>query len=123
MGNIQTGVADFFRRDIAAIVFDKEYRSRAKSITPLSTYPSLVNEALGSYSFGPNFKVYVEKVNGILKARANEGGYSELVPMTDGRFFNRTLYSYIEFTRGESGNIEKMIWTNNEGSSFEGLRE
>lgn len=123
LGNIQTGVADFFRRDIAAIVFDKTYASRAK--TSLPAYDGLLDTGPieGIYAFGPNFKVYVEFLDGNLQARANEGAYSELVPLQDGRFFNRTLYSYIEFNKDEQGSISKMIWTNNDGNSFEGLKE
>ena len=123
LGNIQTGVADFFRRDIAAIVFDKEYKSRAKTILPEKDINTNKQVILGVYSFGPNFKVYVEEIDGFIQARANEGGSSELVLLTDGRFFNRTLYSYIEFVKNADGKVSKMLWTNNEGNTFEGSKE
>ena len=123
LGNIQTGVSDFFRRDIAAIVFDKEYQTRAKSIpSEKSTSPDNKN-VVGVYAFGPNFKVHVEEIEGSIQARANEGGYSELILLEDGRFFNRTLYSYIEFVPNGQGGILKIIWTNNDGNSFEGLKQ
>ncbi len=123
LGNIQTGVADFFRRDIAAIVFGENYASRAKLITPgdMSSYNP--GEILGVYAFGPNFKVYIEQLDDILQARANEGGSSELILLEDGRFFNRTLYAYIEFVKNEDGEVTGMIWTNNDGNSFEGPKE
>jgi CubicO group peptidase (beta-lactamase class C family) len=123
LGNIQTGVADFFRRDIAAIVFDKEFKSRAKTILPEKEIITNKKAILGAYSFGPNFKVYVEEIDGYIQARANEGGSSELVLLKDGRFFNRTLYSYIDFVRDKDGKVNKMIWTNNDGNSFEGTKE
>ncbi|MDM9631491.1 serine hydrolase domain-containing protein [Robiginitalea aurantiaca] len=123
LGNIQTGVADFFRRDIAAIVFNKEYESRAKSIPPEKDTKIDKEEIIGTYAFGPNFKVYVEGIEGKIQARANEGGYSELILLEDSRFFSRTLYSYIEFKEDDQGNIVKMVWTNNDGNSFEGLKE
>ncbi len=55
-------------------------------------------------------------------ARANEGTYSELIPLADGRFFSRTLYSYIDFQREEKGAVSKMLWINNDGNFFEGSK-
>lgn len=123
LGNIQTGVADFFRRDIAAIVFDKDYQSSAKTVSPRSNVNIDTEKLLGTYAFGPNFKVYVEYKEGVIQARANEGGYSELILLSDGRFFSRTLYSYIDFTEDNSGKVIKMVWTNNDGNIFEGIKE
>lgn len=122
LGNIQTGVVDFFRRDIAAILFSKDYASRAKTILPSTGHNIETEKILGTYAFGPNFKVYVEMLRGTIQARANQGGYSELVLLEDGRFFSRTLYAYIEFKANEEGEITKMIWTNNDGNSFEGIK-
>ncbi|NNK11922.1 MAG: serine hydrolase [Flavobacteriaceae bacterium] len=123
LGNIQTGVADFFRSDIAAIVFGKEYRSRAKTALPKIDGEINPKPYLGTYAFGPNFKVYVELMDGSIQARANEGGYSELVPLIDGRFFSRTLYAYIDFKKDTSGSVTKMLWINNDGNTFEGVKE
>ena len=38
LGNIQTGVSDFFRSDIASILFNEDYKSRAKTIFPLKEW-------------------------------------------------------------------------------------
>jgi CubicO group peptidase (beta-lactamase class C family) len=122
-GNIQTGVADFLRRDIAAIVFNQEYQTSAKNVPPATDYPSNVKNIPGAYSFGPSFTVYVEIVDGRLQAKANQGAYSELVPLQDGRFFNRTLYAYIKFEEDEKGTITKMIWENNDGNTFDGIKK
>lgn len=123
LGNLQTGVADFFRRDIAAIVMGKNYESRAKSI-PRAPQAFIAKEKiLGTYAFGPNFKVYVEDIGGSIQARANEGAYSELIPLKDQRFFSRTLYAYIRFVPDAEGRIHKMLWTNNDGNTFEGMKE
>ena len=122
-GNIQTGVADFLRRDLAAIVFGKTYESRAKSGMP-ETDPILKDiDISGTYAFGPNFKVYVTKDGDRFMARANEGGSSELVLLQDGSYFNRTLYAYIRFIKDEKDQITKMLWINNDGNQFEGTRE
>ena len=122
-GNIQTGVADFLRRDLAAIVFEKEYTSRAKAGVPEHDPVRKMADISGTYSFGPNFKVYVDSDSGRYMARANEGGSSELVLLNDGRYFSRTLYAHIQFVRDDSGKITKMIWINNDGNQFEGLKE
>lgn len=123
LGNIQTGVADFFRRDIASIVFNKDYKSRAKIVPPSTKNNIKKKDIFGTYSFGPNFKVYVEEKDGSIQARANQGGYSELILLEDGRFFSRTLYAYIEFKADDKKSISKMVWTNNDGNSFEGVKE
>jgi CubicO group peptidase (beta-lactamase class C family) len=123
LGNIQTGVADFFRRDIAAIVFNRKYESRAKTIQPEKNTLYDYEKILGTYTFGPNFKVYIEEIEGSIQARANEGAYSELIRLEDKRFFSRTLYSYIEFKEDDQGNTIKMLWTNNDGNTFEGQKE
>ncbi|GGD51542.1 serine hydrolase domain-containing protein [Muriicola marianensis] len=122
LGNVQTGVADFFRSDIASIVFDLEYKSRAKT-SPLSEDILDPKPFLGTYAFGPNFKVHIEYFDDSLQARANEGGYSELIPLADGRFFSRTLYSYIDFLKDDEGDVSKMLWINNDGNSFEGVKD
>lgn len=122
-GNIQTGVADFLRRDLAAIVFGKPYTSRAKTGIPEEDEAKKTADISGTYAFGPNFKVYVSQKDGRYQARANEGGSSELVLLEDGSYFNRTLYAHIRFDRNEAGLIRKMIWINNDGNQFEGLKE
>ncbi|MEM9548390.1 MAG: serine hydrolase [Bacteroidota bacterium] len=122
LGNLQTGVADFFRRDIAAIVFQKEYNSRAKKTSIKKTEFADQTKIIGTYSFGPNFKVYVRLIENKLYAQANEGGLSELVELVDNRFFSRTLYAYVRFVEGDEGEVSKMVWTNNDGNSFDGMK-
>ena len=122
-GNIQTGIADFLRRDLAAILFGKEYTSRAKSGIPEEDAALKLAEISGTYAFGPNFKVYVTRDGERYLARANEGGSSELVLLKDGRYFNRTLYAHIQFVRDEDGQITKMLWINNDGNQFQGTKE
>jgi hypothetical protein len=65
----------------------------------------------------------VEEKDSLIFAKAYEGASSELVLLRDGRFFNRTRYSLIEFDRDEDGKVSKMIWTNNDGNSFKGNKE
>ena len=121
-GNIQTGVADFLRRDLAAIAFDKDYTSRAKTGVPETDPIRRSADISGTYAFGPNFNVYVTRDSGRFMARANEGGSSELVLLKNGRYFSRTLYAHIEFVR-DADQITKMIWINNDGNQFEGIKE
>ena len=122
-GNIQTGVADFLRRDLAAIVFEESYSSRAKSGKPETDPKRKMADISGTYAFGPNFKVYITLKDDRYVARANEGSSSEMVLLQDGSYFNRTLYASIRFERNDSDQITKMIWINNDGRQFEGLKE
>lgn len=122
LGNVQTGVADFLRRDIAAIVFGKDYKSKAKTIPGRDGYPSNSSLLPGRYQFGPGFAVFIEDLNGILKARANEGSYSELIPLNDGRYFIRMLYAYLEFEFDAKGKPVKLVWFNNDGNRFVGQK-
>ena len=123
LGNVQSGVADFLRRDLAAILFKEEYQSRAKQEPPAEAYPSDVKDCLGAYAFGPNFTVYLEMIDNKVMARANEGGYSEMVFLQNGQWFSRVLYSYIDLQKDPDGNYTKMIWINNDGNRFEGLKK
>lgn len=123
LGNIQTGVADFIRRDLAAIVFGEPYESRAKTVSASSDQHLTFEDAIGVYAFGPNFQVYIDEIDGQLHARANEGAYTELVPVEGGKYFSRTLYAFIKFEKGEQDSINKILWINNDGRSFEGKRE
>ena len=122
-GNIQTGISDFLREDLARIVFNKTWESRAKELVPLNDTKAHFEHLLGSYSFGPNFVVYIENENGLLTARANEGSSSEIIPLSDGRFFNRTLYSFLEFEAYHGLPNGKLLWINNDGNAFEGIMQ
>ncbi|NNF33759.1 MAG: beta-lactamase family protein [Saprospiraceae bacterium] len=122
LGNIQTGIVDFLRRDIAAIIFEKDYETKAKSGNPIQLNEKQINTLKGTYEFGPNFNVYLKIINGLPMVKANEGSYSELIPLQDGRFFNRTLYAYIKFNNDESDNVSEMLWINNDGNTFPGKK-
>jgi CubicO group peptidase (beta-lactamase class C family) len=122
LGNIQTGIVDFLRRDLAAIIFNKEYKSKAKSGNPIQLNVKQINKLAGTYEFGPNFNVYLKIINGIPMVKANEGSYSELIPLEGGKYFNRTLYAYIRFNIDVSGKVSEMLWINNDGNSFPGKK-
>ena len=55
-------------------------------------------------------------------ARANQGESSEMVLLSDGNYFSRVLYATINFEKNENGKIDKMIWVNNDGNSFNGSK-
>lgn len=123
LGNIQTGVGNFLRRDLAAIVFDKDYEVRVKTagLAAADFKFEEVEDLLGIYQFAPTFNVSVRLDHGKMLARANQGESSEMVLLSDGNYFNRVLYAYINFEKNETGKI-KMIWVNNDGNSFTGSR-
>ncbi len=119
-GNVQTGVADYLRRDLAAILFGEEYESWSHTFSQYDRVNSNLSDLVGSYSFGPNFIVNVIVRDNKLLAQANEGGFAELVPVDSQTFFTRTLYSSIAFQ--EKGEDVIMVWTNNDGNSFNGVK-
>jgi len=124
LGNIQTGVGDFLRRDLAAIVFDKDYEVRAKTagLVAADFKEEDVENLLGVYQFAPTFNVSVRLNHGKILARANQGESSEMVLLSDGNYFSRVLYATINFEKNENGKIDKMIWVNNDGNSFNGSK-
>ena len=120
LGNIQTGVADFLRRDLAAILFGKSFASKARDIPVAPAYPAALDLLTGGYEFSPNFWVYVEEKDATLLARANQGSFSELIPLKNGQWFSRVLYARVEFGENEQG--EKILkWINNDGNIFVGI--
>ena len=122
LGNIQTGVADFLRRDIASIILGKEYSSKAKTGIPKNISDEVKHELVGTYQFGPDFNVFLEIIDDLPMVKANQGAFSELIPMKDGSYFNRMLYSSVRFNRNSEGKISTMDWINNDGTSFPGKK-
>ena len=49
-------------------------------------------------------------------AAANEGGWSELVPLSEGMWFSRMLYATVRFGRDANGRAESLIWGAGEGA-------
>ncbi len=123
LGNIQTGVGDFLRRDLAAIVFDKDYEVRAKTGLAVADFKlEDVKDLLGVYQFAPTFKVSVRLNHGKILARANQGESAEMILLSDGSYMCRVLYAYISFEKNEHGKINKITWVNNDGNSFTGSK-
>ena len=123
LGNIQTGVADFFRTDIAQIVLqNKSIPSRAKKVLPAKSHHHPLQSIVGSYSFGPSLVVHITAENQSLLAQANEGGTSELIPLIDGSYFSRTLYAGIRFIMDDKEMASGIEWISNDGRSFKGKR-
>lgn len=109
LSNVESVARDEIRRSVAAIVFDEpvaQSKARAFAEHP----PESIDELLGVYSFGPNFEVSISESDGRLLARANEGGFSELVPMSDGTWFSRMLYASVRFQKNEQGIVDRLIW-------------
>ncbi len=119
LSNVQSGIGDSFRRDLAAIVFGEPYelpekRSAADGTDNLRDY-------IGRYRLGPGFIVHARLLVGRLMVAANESDFSELVRLSDGRFFNRVTYSHATFDRGEDGGVRAMVWIQ-DGNQYRGER-
>ena len=109
LSNVQSVARDEIRRSVAAAVFGESFAMPEKQMF-LDQQQHALDELVGVYSFGPGFEVSVSESDGRLLARANEGGYSELVPSSDEEWFSRMLYATVRFGRDEAGLIDRLIW-------------
>lgn len=115
LGNVQSVARDLIRRQVAAAVFDE----KVEAPVPLeyADPPGDIHSYAGAYSFGPGFVVYTElAAGGRLMARANAGGWSELVPLRDGTWFSRMLYARVRFEKDENGKVQRLLWGNGDGA-------
>ena len=115
LSNVQSVARDEVRRLVAAAVLGEEIQegtSRAFLDEPSGPLSDLV----GVYSFGPGFRVTISTLDGRLLARANEGGTSELVPLSEGRWFSRMLYATVRFERDDEGMVDRLVWGEGEGA-------
>ncbi len=122
LSNIQSGIGDSFRRDLAAIVYGAEYElpePRIAAETPPT--PAELTDYVGRYQFGPNFIVVARRSRGRLFVAANSSEFSELTPLKGGAFINRVTYSRVRFERDDEGAVRAMIWMQ-DGNEFRGER-
>ena len=103
LSNVQSVAKDEIRNLVAAAALGERYKlplprtfaaESARDQEPLT----------GAYSFGPNFTVYITSREKRLWAQANEGGLAELLPLENGRWFSRMLYTTVQF------GMDRLIW-------------
>ncbi len=109
LSNVQSVARDEIRQRVAAAVFGEPYKVSPPRVF-LDRGAASLAELVGVYSFGPGFDVSITVSDGRLLARANQGGYSELIPMSETEWFSRMLYTTVRFGRDEAGRIERLIW-------------
>jgi hypothetical protein len=115
LSNVQSVARDEIRRLVAAAVFGVEYTvPTARGYREQS--PATVEDLVGVYSFGPGFEVSITESAGRLLARANQGGYSELVPVDAETWFSRMLYATVRFGRDGDGEVDRLLWGDQEGA-------
>jgi CubicO group peptidase (beta-lactamase class C family) len=115
LSNVQSVARDEIRRLVAAATFGESY-SVPRQRRFLDRPSTALAELVGVYSFGPGFNVTTTESNGRLLARANEGGDSELIPLSETEWFSRTLYATVRFGRDDSGLVDRLIWGLGEGA-------
>ena len=108
LGNVQSVARDEIRRLVAAAVFGEELEIQEPR--RFAATSGSLDELVGRYSFGPGFVVSVSAANGQLLARANEGGFSELIPLGGSAWFSRMLYATVRFERDSEGTVERLAW-------------
>ena len=115
LSNVQSVARDEIRRLVAAAVFGEEYTVPAVRKF-LEKPPAPLDDLVGVYSFGPGFDVSIAESGGRLLARANQGGYSQLVPVDAETWFSRMLYATVRFGRDGDGAVDRLIWGSQEGA-------
>lgn len=108
LSNVQSVSRDLIRRHVAAQVFGvddpiPEPRAFQSHSRELSAY-------VGDYVFGPGFVVYLRERDGRLMAAANEGGWSEIVPLQNELWFSRMLYATVRFETAADGAVTRLVW-------------
>lgn len=121
LSNVQSVARDEIRRLAAAVFFGEEIEAQPVREF-LATAPEPLERFAGVYAFAPTFKVTVAEDAGRLMARANQGGWSELVPLAGGGWFSRMLYATVRFGRDDAGAVDRLIWGSGGGAPV-GLRE
>ncbi len=108
LSNVQSVARDQIRVLAAAAVLGEDYPVPPRRVFTVSSQPLAGLE--GDYAFGPDFVVSVTRAGDRLLARANQGGYSELVPIDGGAWFSRMLYATVRFARNEEGVVDRLLW-------------
>ena len=109
LSNVQSVARDEIRYLVAAATLGESYtvpQHRTYSKLPATT----ITDFIGTYSFGPGFRVTINESNGRLMARANEGGQSELITLNESEWFSRMLYATVRFGRDQEGKVDRLIW-------------
>lgn len=109
LSNVQSVARDEIRRSVAAAVLDERFTMPDRPVF-VDRAADAPDDLAGVYSFGPGFRVSISVSDGRVLARANEGGYSELIPIADGEWFSRMLYATVRFGRNEAGLVDRLIW-------------
>lgn len=72
---------------------------------------SILQHYVGEYELGPNFILTVTKEGNKLITQATGQGKIEIFAETETKFFVKVMDAQIEFVKGVSGKIEKLILT------------
>lgn len=112
--NNYSGTASLVINDLAAILFGEKYEQPgfAKS---LSLDSKAIAELVGNYRGGEDFirsnaTLTVQSQGNQLVLVWGPGYVSGLIPMSDGRFFDRMFGGLVSFTRDEKGAVSQLIW-------------
>lgn len=108
LGNVQSVARDEIRGLVAGAVFGEELD--VQEPRRFAAASESLDELVGRYSFGPGFVVSVSESDGRLLVRANEGGFSELIPLGGSAWFSRMLYATVRFERDTDGTVDRLVW-------------
>jgi CubicO group peptidase (beta-lactamase class C family) len=114
LSNNYSGTASLIINDLAAILFGEKYEAPhfAKSF---EVDPKIASELVGTYQGGQDFIrqnaiLSVQNRNNQLLLVWSPTAISGLIPLSDGRFFDRMFGGMVSFARDEKGAVNRLIW-------------
>jgi hypothetical protein len=77
--------------------------------------PSIYDDFIGEYEFAPNVTLTISREGDKLFARTPRQVKFEIFPLSETRYFYKTVDAEISFTRDETGKVNELIWHEQEG--------
>jgi CubicO group peptidase (beta-lactamase class C family) len=118
LSNVETGAIDKIRRDIAAIVFEKEYSALELRDQPFKAEPTMLLGYAGRYEVFPGFYLDVKVERNTVFLRGTSGEFTALTPESPTTFFYRHKYTRIQFDRSPEGQVTQLFWLDGSGNKF-----
>lgn len=88
----------------------------------VSVPPDILKTYVGVYQFTPEFAIEITEENGQLMSQATNQPKFILYPESQVKFFVKVFDAQVEFTKGESGAVDKLILYQ-DGAAHTGLRK
>src|SRR5439155_15921496 len=112
LGNSYITTPPLIVNDRAAMVFGEPYQI-PEIAKPVRVDPKVLEAYVGRYQFGPDFFApnvitTIENRNGQLFTTSR--GSNILIPQSEAKFFDRSVWAMITFVRDNQGQVTHFLW-------------